>query len=363
VTANPPGLRLAPPEFDANLLTGPPGPFPRVPLSDLLERRWLHYAFITTDERQAMIANLATLGGEGDGEPIRTSVLLMYHRDHGWTCSQWHLHIPREPWTSYRNPPPPTTFPRPPDLELRSLAGSPAVGLHLTRTSTPTAAGVTRFHGAHWKRWQAQPGVLATGWWDDGMAPMRECAAVGYHERVHGRFGWPEIGGWVFGFCNQLGDSAGGPPSWAVVFSNLQTGDSAHDHAALLTVWRRGRMAMFVPRRGLRVSVAGQLARDRVITTPRLAPLLGTVATEPIPAVLCIDGFQGDDWIQLRYNCRSAARLVVPSETSLQPYSVHEVIGEMEVRLRVNGTTVRFESPGIVEFAGGADDRTWSALR
>jgi hypothetical protein len=122
-------------------------------------------------------------------------------------------------------------------------------------------------------------------------------------------------------------------------------------------------MAMFVPRRGLRVSVAGQLARDRVLTTPRLARLLGTPATAPMPAVLCIDGFQGDNWIQLRYNCREAARLVVPSETSLQPFSVHEVIGDMEVRLRVNGSTVRFESPGIVEFAGGAGEESWGALR
>jgi hypothetical protein len=344
-------------------LTGPPGPFPRVPLADVLERRWLHYAFITTDEQQALIANLATLGGEDGGDSIETTLLLMYHQARGWTCSQWHADLPREPWTSYRNPPPSTIFPRDLDFELRSLAGRPAVALHLTSTSTPAPAGVSLFHRTNWKRWQAQPGVLATGRWDDGMIPAREAMAVGYHERVHGRWAWPEMGGWVFGFCNQLGDRLDGPPDWAVVFALLQPMDELHDHTAMVMVWRRGRIVFWVPRRALRVSVAGQLERDRVVTTPSLAPLIGTGPTVPIPAVLCIDGYQGDDWVQLRYRCRDAARLVVPSETSLQPFSVHEVIGDMEVRLKLRGSREQFFSPGIVEFAGGASERSWSALR
>lgn len=356
--------RSVPQSFDASfLLTSPDGPFPRTPLSDVLERRWLHYAFITVDEQQALIANLATLGAEDGGEPITTNLLLAYHCKHGWACSQWHAHLPCEPWTSYRSSPPSMSFPRSPDFELQSLAGTPSVSLHLTSTSTPAPAGVSHFHRTHWKRWQAQPGVLAAGRWDDGMAPARETIAVGYHERVHGRWGWPEMGGWVFGFCNQLGASPDGPPDWAVVFALLQPMDETYDHTAMVMVWRRGRMVFFVPRRALRVTVAGQLARDRVTITPSLAPLLGTFATAPIPAALCIDGYQGIDWVQLRFRCRDAARLVVPSETSLQPFSVHEVIGDMEVRLRMKGSTHRFASPGIVEFAGGAAERNWSALR
>jgi hypothetical protein len=339
------------------------GPFTSLPLSDVLERRWLHYAFITVDERQALIANLAMLGGENGDEPTQTGVLLAYHRDHGWTCSQWHASLPREPWTSYRFPAPSTRFPREPDFEMQSLAGTPSVSLHLTSTTTPAPAGVSHFHGTHWKRWQAQPGVLARGRWSDGMAPPRQTVAVGYHERVHGRWGWPEMGGWVFGFCNQLADSADGPPEWAVVFALLQPRDQRHDHTAMVMLWRRGRMVLYVPRRTLRVSVAGQLVRDRVQMAPALAPLLGTFPTAPIPAALCIDGYQGRDSIRIRYRCRDAARLVVPSETSLQAFSVHEVIGDMEVRIKLKDSNVVFTSPGIVEFAGGAAERSWSVLR
>jgi hypothetical protein len=338
------------------------GPFARLPLSHVLERRWLHYAFITVDQKQALIANLAILGSDDGADPTRTTVLLAYHRDHGWNCSQWHARLARPPWTSYGSRPA-TIFPREPDLELQSLAGTPSVSLHLTSTTTPAPAGVSHFNGSNWKRWQAQPGVLANGRWDDGMVPASEKAAVGYHERVHGCWAWPEMGGWVFGFCNELDDPADGPPNWALVFALLQPQDQISETTAMVMLWRRGRMVLFVPRRTLRVSAAGQLPRDRVVATPTLAALLGTFPTAPIPAVLCLDGYQGRDSIQIRFRCRDAARLVVPSETSLQPFSVHEVIGDMEVRIKLRNSSALFTSPGIVEFAGGASERSWSALR
>jgi hypothetical protein len=338
------------------------GPFTSLPFSHVLERRWLHYAFITADERQALIANLAMLGAENGDEPTHTSILLLYHRDYGWRCSQWHAHLAHAPWTSYQSPPPSTMWPREPDFELQSFTGKPAVSLHLASTTTPAPAGISRFHGPNWKRWQAQPGVLATGHWDDGMVSGREVRAVGYHERVHGRWAWPEMGGWVFGFCNQLAADPDGAPNWALVFALLQPRDERFEHTAMVMLWRRGRIVLWVPRRTLRISVAGQLARDHVLTAPSLARLLATSPTVPIPAALCIDGYQGSDSVRIRYRCRSAARLVVPSETSLQPFSVHEVIGDTEVHINLGGSRAVFTSPGIVEFAGGASERPWSVL-
>ena len=54
---------------------------------------------------------------------------------------------------------------------------------------------------------------------------------------------------------------------------------------------------------------------------------------------------------------------MVPSETSLPPFSVHEVVGDMDVRINMSGRVESFASPGIVEFSGGAAERSWSALR
>lgn len=38
---------------------GPAGAFPRAPLTRVLERRWLHYAFASRDGELGMVANVS----------------------------------------------------------------------------------------------------------------------------------------------------------------------------------------------------------------------------------------------------------------------------------------------------------------
>ncbi|NUN53741.1 MAG: HEAT repeat domain-containing protein [Planctomycetaceae bacterium] len=181
-------------------LLGPQGPFPHAPLADPLERRWLHYAFFTRDGRLSLVANIAWLGGGPDSPPLTTAVLLVHEAGVGWSCSQWNAVSERMPWSSFRH-----GGPREDLLALRSRRGVPAVDLQLRRTATPCSSQCATFHDEHWMRWQSEPGVLADGTWSvDGRPPVH-ASAVGYHERVRGRWGWPEMGGWVFGFCNDVG--------------------------------------------------------------------------------------------------------------------------------------------------------------
>lgn len=352
------------------------GPFPRTPLTDQLERRWLHYAFFSRDHRRSLVANLAWLGmPSGPGTGMRTAVLLLHDEDAGWACSQWNGQLASAPWSAFRHESPagaesdaPATGPE--RLQLAAASGAPSVDLAFLRTSAPCAAQTAEFtppgleslerpasqpgSGEHWMRWQSEPGVMATGTWQWGQEPPEAVDAVGYHERVRGRWGWAEMGGWVFGFCNVLDSRVGEAPPWALVFTLLQPHNQPDRYAASLMVWRRGRLIRHFPRRNLRVSVAGQLDRDVVQTVPGFADLIGTPAMAPIPVALCIDGEQGEDTVEMRFIARRAARLVIPSESSFRPYSVHEVIGYMETRISLGGQTSRFEGPGIVEFAGGA---------
>lgn len=327
---------------------GPAGPFPRAALADPLERRWLHYAFFSRDGARSMIANLAWLGAPA-GEPgFQTAVLLTHDRDGGWSCSQWNASFGDDaPWSSFALDHASNHF------ELGAAKQAPHVRLQLRRSSTPCVSQCASFHGDHWMRWQSEPGIDAEGVWDTGHGPATRHQAVGYHERVRGRWGWPQMGGWVFGFCNSLGH-CGHAPAWSIVFTLLQPHASPSDYASSVMLWRRGRHLRYFPRAGLRVSVAGQLERDRVVTVPHLASLFGTAATVPIPAALAIDGQQGHDQVALRFVAREAARLVIPSETSFAPYSVHEVIGHVDVELEIDGRQHRFDGPAVVEFAGGA---------
>jgi hypothetical protein len=342
----------------------PAGPFPRSALRHPLERRWLHYAFLTRDGSRALVANIAWLGDEERSAGRRNAILLTHEREVGWSCSQWNAAGPAEPWSSFRLASPPRVPESPremPDFELAAAKGWPWARLRLQPTSTPGIGGCATFHGEHWQRWQAEPGVLARGLWRTRPGEPDLFEAVGYHERVRGRWGWPEMGGWVFGFCNHapagLGD--GRPPEWSIVFALLQPGEEMPGQTCVLMLWRRGRLIRFIPRRSLRVTAAGQLERDRVATLPAQMALLGTGPTAAVPAALCLDGYQGRDWVQLRFRGRAAARLVVPSETSLRPYSVHEVIGEAEAELAIGPRRVSFRSPAIVEFAGGATEGSW----
>ncbi len=74
----------------------------------------------------------------------------------------------------------------------------------------------------------------------------------------------------------------------------------------------------------------------------------------PVPRRLVISARMGGDWTLLDFSCEAAARIVIPGETGIDPYSVHEVIGPVTVEGRLNGERFAFETFGIVEFAGGA---------
>jgi len=334
-------------------LLGPQGPFPSTPIASELERRWLHYAFFSRDGKRSLIANHAWLGADDGADGFEAFILLTHHQEFGWNCSEWNARSEQIPWSSFAHSTPPRSDGES-DFSVWAVKGHPGVDLNLRRTSTPCASQCATFAEGHFMRWQSEPGVLAEGTWNTHGTLETDVSSVGYHERVRGRWGWPEMGGWVFGFCNDLTGDPHGPPPWSIVFTLLQTAHDTQGQAASMMVWKDGRMLSHIPRKNLRVSVAGQLDRDFVELQPRLAPLLGTPPMAPIPAVLCIDGRQGDDLVSMRYFAAQAARLVIPSETSLRPFSVHEVLGHIEVELRVAGRSYKFDGPGVVEFAGGA---------
>jgi hypothetical protein len=325
---------------------GVEGPFPRISLSDPLERRWLHYALIGA-VGQALIANIAWLEGG-----FSSAILLLHDRDRGWRTSQWNARRGASPWSAFRAGGGDTR------LGISAAKGWPAVDTALRRTSTPSISGCATFHQRHFMRWQAEPGILATGEWRFGEGDGEPVRAVGYHERVRGRWGWPELGGWVFGFCNAATDDDTAP-AWSIVFALMQPDCEIESQVASLMLWRRGRLVRHIPRRAVRVSAAGQLDRDRVVLAPFQSHLFGVPAMAPIPSALWIEGWQGADWVRLRFRARDAARLVVPSETSERPFSVHEVVGEMEVEITLNGARYQLVAPGIVEFAGGAASGGW----
>lgn len=337
------------------LKLGPRGPFPDAEIQRVLERRWLHYAFLSRDGALGMVANIAWLGQERGIAPLdeaRTAILLVYHRRQGWRSSQFNCRVPMGLWSAFEQPHP-FGIPRP--FHLDAAQGFPFVHLSLQRSSHPCTSQCAPFANGHFLRWQSETGVIARGDWGfaDRMFPNIE--AVGYHERVRGFWGWPELGGWVFGFVNDpLVTQEGAPPPYAVVFTLIQPPRPKDATTGSVMLWRDGHLRRHFPRRNVDVAVTGQMDRDDVQQMPDLANLFGVPPMEPVPRRLLISAQIGPDWVVLDFYCEAAARIVIPSETGLRPFSVHEVIGPCRVEGQINRQPFAFETHGIVEFAGGA---------
>jgi hypothetical protein len=333
---------------------GPWGPFPDASLVRVLERRWLHYAFLARDDSWAMVANISWLGRGRSlpGATPRNMAILLVHREGGgWESSQFNASIRVPLWSAFRQP---AYLGSALPFAMASSAGSPRVDLSLTRTSHPCTSQCSTFGPGHHFRWQSETGIVARGRsvWRGGLLP--EIDAVGYHERVRGYWGWPEMGGCVFGFANDPEAAAGAAPRTAIAFTLIQPVQPPGAATGSLMLWREGRLHRHFPRRNVSVAVGGLLDRDSVRQVPNLACLLGVPPAPPVPASLVVMGRLGADWLVFDFQCESAARIVIPSETGFPPYSVHEVIGACRIEGRLNRVPLRFDSRAIVEFAGGA---------
>ncbi|MEU4449181.1 hypothetical protein AB0K14_28475 [Actinosynnema sp. NPDC050801] len=340
-------------------MLGVPGPFPESELCHPLDRQWLHYAFLSSTGPHAVIANLSVLGPEppADGSTARSApqamaILLVYDPDGGWSSTQFNANAPDPAWSAFRLPHPHAS---PGPFEVAAVAGRPAVDLRLSRTSRPCTSQCAPFGHDQFLRWQSEPGVRGTGTLRSPRGDA-DCELVGYHERVRGRWSWPVLGGWVFGFANAPSEGEVGPPPWSVVFTLIQP-QYPHDAAnGSVMLWRNGRMVRHFPRRGLEVAVHGELDRDRVVLVPPLAATLATAPAPVVPRRLLITARLGQDRLVLDFRSTTAARIANPSETSLKPFSVHELLGDCAIEGVVSGRGFGFEARGIVEFAGDARD-------
>ena len=235
------------------------------------------------------------------------------------------------------------------------MAGEPGVDLSVWRTGRPCTSQCAHFAGNQHLRWQSEPGVRVRGAWRM-LGTTFEIDEVGYHERVRGRWGWPELDEWVFGFANDLETGPDQPPRYAGVFTFIKPRWPEDAAAGSFMLWKDGVMRRHFPRRRVSLAVRGSLDRNHVQTVPPLSLLFGVRPMASVPKRLVISAEMGEDWALLDFEAEAAARVVIPSETSLRPFSVHEVVGPCLLAGSVSGEKFEIQTRGIVEFSGGAGD-------
>jgi hypothetical protein len=158
----------------------------------------------------------------------------------------------------------------------------------------------------------------------------------------------------VFGFANDLCAGGDQPPAYSAVFTFIKPRWPADATTASFMVWKDGAVRRHFPRRRVTFAVRGELHRDRVTLTPPLSSLFGVRPMAPIPKRLVISAKMGDDWAVLEFEAEACARVIIPSETSYLPFSVHEVVGPCVLAGVIGGERFELETRGIVEFSGGA---------
>lgn len=333
------------------------GPFPNIPMTHVLERRWLHYAFLSQNQELGMIGNITWSGPDPDfpNAPQQvTSFLLMHKQGEGWRSSQYNAATLMPPWSAFSDK---ASYELPGKFEMVSTDRTAAVALDLQRTSRPSASQSTTFADNQHFRWQSETGVNARGVWQFDDEILEEVEACGYHERVRGCWNWPDIGGWIHGFASDPETKEpGNPPDNSVVFTLLFPPDPPNAAKASIMVWRRGRLWRHFPRRNITVVAHGELDRNQMVQVPELANLLDVPPMPTIPSRLILSGQLGNDRILVDFLCETAARLIIPNETGIEPHRIHEVLGYCWVSGTINGTRFNYETKGIVEFAGGAGD-------
>lgn len=319
-------------------------------MGDHLERRWLHYAFRSQSGDMSVIANLSTLGTSGapGARTQRMSILLVHDATSGWHSTQFNADVTPRPWSSFRLPEPVE------QMRIAGRRGVPGIDLTFRRTGRACTSQCAPFGVDQHLRWQSEPGILASGTVTTRDRVHENVELVGYHERVRGRWGWPDLGGWVFGFANAPA-AVGEAPAYSVVFTLIQPPQPADAATASVMLWRAGRLLRHFPRRCIDVAVGGLLARDAVQMCPPLAAVLGTPPAAAVPGRLVIAATLGGDRLVIEIDAQTAGRIVNPSELGLLPFSVHEVLGPASVSGRVAGLDIAFTAGAVVEFAGGAN--------
>ena len=258
-------------EPDSSPLLGPQGPFPRIALVDPIERRWLHYAFLSRDRQLGLVANAAWLGPDKPGGATPTSppsCCCTSAASPGWPASS----TPASPSRPGRRFACPASLNGDSRLRLAASAGEPARRSSVAAHRPALApASARRSPGNHHLRWQSEAGLRAHGDWHLNGRTRRDVDAIGYHERVRGRWGWPELGEWVFGFAERpRRQRRHSRPSGRRVFTFIRPQWPADATTASVMLWHRGRMRRHFPRRRVQPGGARHAgARLRCSRCPR----------------------------------------------------------------------------------------------
>lgn len=174
--------------------------------------------------------------------------------------------------------------------------------------------------------------------------------APAYHDHNWGHFTWGDDFCWEWG--SLLPKEAANPWS-AVLVRMMNRARSAVRYQALF-LWHGGEALRVFRDEELQFSNSGDFAMQRPFTLPRPLALLVPGAAADLPRALEVQATGDADSLQVGFEPRQHARIIVPAEEALERLTViHEMLGAVSLRGCVRGEQVDMEGTGVFEFIRG----------
>jgi len=198
--------------------------------------------------------------------------------------------------------------------------------------------------------WLFVPRLRADGWLRISGLEHRMDNDLAYHDHNWGRFWWGDDFGWTWATILPTGP---GDP-WSMVFVQLTDRSRLRCLSRSLYVWHHDEPAATFRHAAVHMRSAGLLSRAADCTLPPPMRLLLDGEVPGVPERIDITATRAGDRVHAEFRSHSYARLVQPSEVSLDRSTVLcETSGTARVSGSINGEDVDFVGTGVFEFLHG----------
>jgi hypothetical protein len=223
-----------------------------------------------------------------------------------------------------------------------------ALDLTLEPLTLPTQANNLQVDNCPPIQWLVVPRLRANGWVSVAGRKYRLRDATAYHDHNWGSFRWGKNFAWEWGYAAP--DTAHNP--WTLVFVRLL--DRAHltDLMQAFFLWKGAQQIRVFRGRELTVWHEGLLRPSRVFKLPRVMALACPANVTDVPRRLEARARRGRDGLDVSFETRDVAQVIIPNDEDTGVTIIHEVAGDVTVSGRVDGETLSISGPSIFEFLG-----------
>lgn len=235
----------------------------------------------------------------------------------------------------------------PSGTRVAARARLPRDGLDLSLEGVPVGPELsvesTMPFGSGYLGWAVYPRLRVDGTLDLPGRTVTLDGAGGYADHNWGRWWWGDDAGWDWACWHA-------PDGLLVVFSRMTNRAHTRSGLVLLTVEVRGRVVRFVDDQVL-VETTGRTWPSRRLPGA-LAALHTDRATERLPSRVVVHASNGFDGLDLEFDVRDVAQLVMAEPAQPGSAFLHELVGAFRCVGLIAGTRVDSVGLGVVERAG-----------